>query len=394
MRNKIVIVVVILVLAAAGGLAAFWPFGNGKVLRLPGVVEIQEVRLGSKVGGRVEALLIQEGDKIAYAGQRLLIFEAPELNNQKKQTQARLDSAIAELERAVNGPRKEEIDAAEAAMNSAWARWERAENGFRPEEIKQVKADLEAAEADCEQAKKEWKRVTSLDKENAVSRTEYDAALAARDRTKGRVDAARAKELMMRIGARQEDKDEAWQEYKRAYAQHKLLRKGTRPEDIEIAKAKVNELKANLEAIEINLAETTIIVPPNLLQPDGRKETKDRWKAVVEVIAVRPGDLVQANQPVIRVLRTQDLWVKVYVPETQYGLVTLHKKVGVTIDSYPGKVFPGEVIQRSNISEFTPRNVQSVDERRHQVFGVKILVDDPDGVFNAGMAAEVTIPLD
>jgi hypothetical protein len=74
--------------------------------------------------------------------------------------------------------------------------------------------------------------------------------------------------------------------------------------------------------------------------------------------------------------------------------VTLGKEVEVTIDSHAGKRFKGVVMQRSNISEFTPRNVQSVDERRHQVFGVKIRVDDTQGVLNAGMAAEVTIPLD
>ena len=110
--------------------------------------------------------------------------------------------------------------------------------------------------------------------------------------------------------------------------------------------------------------------------------------------SLRPGDLVPANQTVIRVLRNEDLWVKVYVPETQYGLVTLDKKVRVTIDSHPGKVFEGVVKQRANISEFTPRNIQSVDERRHQVFGVKILVTNAEGVLNAGMAAEVTVPLD
>ena len=109
---------------------------------------------------------------------------------------------------------------------------------------------------------------------------------------------------------------------------------------------------------------------------------------------MRPGDLVPPNQSVVRMLRVEDLWVKVYVPETQYGLVTLDKEVDVTIDSHPGKVFKGIVIQRANISEFTPRNVQSIDERRNQVFGVKILVSDPQGVLNAGMAAEVTIRLE
>ena len=68
--------------------------------------------------------------------------------------------------------------------------------------------------------------------------------------------------------------------------------------------------------------------------------------------------------------------------------------VDVTVDSHPGKKLKGVVKQRSNISEFTPRNVQSVDERRLQVFGVKILVEDAQGVLNAGMAAEVTIPLE
>src|SRR5207249_5593492 len=136
----------------------------------------------------------------------------------------------------------------------------------------------------------------------------------------------------------------------------------TRWEDVAIARAKVDELQANIEAIDINLRETTVYVPTNL------------GKAVVEVVAIRAGDLVPANQPIVRVLRVEDLWVKIFVPETQYGLVTLQQEVDVTIDSHPGKIFKGKVIQRSNISEFTPRNVQSVDERRHQVFAVKVFV--------------------
>jgi multidrug resistance efflux pump len=161
-----------------------------------------------------------------------------------------------------------------------------------------------------------------------------------------------------------------------------LLKEGTRKEDKDLAKAKVDELQANLDAIDINLAETVIVAPPNL------------GKATIEVIAFREGDLVQPNQPVLRMLRVEDLWVKIYVPETQYGLVTTMKNVDVTIDSHPGKIFKGEVRQRSNIAEFTPRNVQSIDERRHQVFAVKVRVQDPDRNFNAGMAAEVTIRLD
>ena len=99
------------------------------------------------------------------------------------------------------------------------------------------------------------------------------------------------------------------------------------------------------------------------------------------------------NQPVVRVLRAADLWVKAYVPETQLGKVRLNQQVDVTIDSYPGKKFQGTVIQIASSSEFTPRNVQSADERKHQVFAIKVHVPDPEGVFKSGMAAEVVLPL-
>src|SRR5262249_50652203 len=82
MRRKIIIVLLVALLIITGGLAAFWPFRSRHVLRLPGVVEVQEVRLGSKIGGRVEAVLVQEGDVI-YKNQPLITFEAPELRNQR-----------------------------------------------------------------------------------------------------------------------------------------------------------------------------------------------------------------------------------------------------------------------------------------------------------------------
>lgn len=381
MRNKIIIGVVVLVVVLAGGGVWVWSLGTQNVLRLPGVVEVQEVRLGSKVGGRVEKLLIREGD-IVTPNQALIEFEAPELKNQRQQAKAKLDSAEAELARALNGARKEDKDAAEAAVNSAKAIYERTKFGWRVEEKKQAQSDLESADADYKQTLDDWNRIAQLYRQKSVARADYDAALAARDRSKGRFDSLSAKVLMMKIGSRPEDIAQTLADWKKAEAQYDLLKNGTREEEKDMARAKVAELKASLDAIDINLAETTIKAPPNL------------GKAVVEVIAVRAGDLVPANQPVVRVLRIEDLWVKVFVPETQYGLVTLQKEVNVTIDSHPGKIFKGYVIQRANISEFTPRNVQSVDERRHQVFGVKVFVPNAEGILNAGMAAEVTIPLD
>ena len=74
--------------------------------------------------------------------------------------------------------------------------------------------------------------------------------------------------------------------------------------------------------------------------------------------------------------------------------VSLGTKVEVRIDAYPERVFEGTVIQVASISEFTPRNVQSIDERRHQVFAVKVQVENPRGIFKSGLAAEVVLPLE
>ena len=126
--------------------------------------------------------------------------------------------------------------------------------------------------------------------------------------------------------------------------------------------------------MQANLAEANVVAPE---------------KAVVQVVSVRKGDLVPANQPIVRVLRADDQWVKVYVPETELGRVRLNEKVWVTCDADPGRRFAGTVFQISSESEFTPRNVQSVGERRYQVFGVKVRVEEGEDVFKPGMAANV-----
>jgi multidrug resistance efflux pump len=145
------------------------------------------------------------------------------------------------------------------------------------------------------------------------------------------------------------------------------------------AEAALAEARGRLHEVEAQLQESSILAPE---------------RAVVEVLGVRKGDVVAPNQTILRVLRADDLWVKAYVPETELGRVRLGQKVDLTIDSYPGQRFAGIVTQIASESEFIPRNVQSAEERRHQVFAVKVCVANPDGVFKSGMAAEVNLPLE
>jgi multidrug resistance efflux pump len=310
LSRKKILVGVLLLAAVASAVGFFWPFGRTEdELRLPGIVEIQEVRLGSKIGGRVADLAvnpatnypIKEGD-VVQAGQPLVYFEEPELKAQEAQWSAR--------------------------VKTDQAAWDRA------------RADLKQMKAQLYQYDRDFRRAQDLLVTRSISTADYDLAEANFIKAKAQIGVGEA-----------------------AIKQAQYM--------LEVDRAKLRE-------IQVNLSEAVVRAPS---------------RCVIEVLGVRKGDLVPANQPIIRILKADDLWVKVYVPETQLGMVRLNQKASVTIDSYPGRQFEGTVIQIASISEFTPRNVQSADERRHQVFGVKVRVDNSEGIFKSGMAAEVRVPL-
>jgi multidrug resistance efflux pump len=365
----------VLLAGVAAGLGFWGPFrSHERSLRLPGVVEIQEVRLGSKIGGRVEKVWVMEGDRVE-AGAPLVTFEAPELKAQRDQLVARLEQARLDYKKAKDGYRPQEVEAARASMESAKARYDKLVAGPRKEEIDTARADWKAADADLKLARQDWERAERLYGTNSISRAEYQLNRAAMERHEGRTRSAKAKLDLLVAGYRKEEVAEGKAEYERMKASHEMMKEGTRAEDILVAQQKVAELEGKLRETDANLAEAVVRAPESV---------------IVEVLAVRKGDLVTANQPILRVLRDADLWVKVYVPETELDKVRLDQEVEVTIDA--GTKFQGRVMKIASESEFTPRNVQSADERRHQVFGVKIEVKNPRGVIKPGMAAEVVIP--
>jgi multidrug resistance efflux pump len=375
MKRAVLIAVAVTAVAAAA--TWFWPRPGPKVLRLPGTVEVQEVRLGSRVGGRVEAVLVSESE-VVEPGRVLVKLETAEYAAKRDAAKAKLAAAIAARDKAENGPLPEEIAEAKSQADSARARLARAQAGFREEQRRQSASELAAAKADLEQAEKEFDRQKGLRAGGAGSQMDYDAALAAVDRARGRVNAAKAVAEMYATGSRKEDIDEAAADLAKSLARYEFLNRGTREEDKAAARAAVGEAQAALDEAETNLKEATIIAPE---------------KCRIETISARAGSMVPAWQPVVLALRADDLWVKVFVPSTELGKLKLGQAVEVAVDSHPGKRFEGRVLHIAAVSEFTPRNVQSADERKHQVFAVKVRVADPGGVFKSGMAAEVFVPL-
>lgn len=378
MSHKALIAIGCILAAIAAAVGFAWPrMHSSDAIRLAGVVEIQEVRLASKVGGRIEQVLVRESEEVS-PGQPLIVLDSRELSAQKDQLTAQLDAAKAALEKAQRGPRPEEKAAAAAAVDAAEARLERLENGARQEELDAAQAEVAAADAEMQAMQKELARITMLRERNATSEAEYDAARRAADVSKAKAEAVRARLNLLLAKARKEDLDEARAEIARLSAQWQLLENGTREEDKAIARAEVEQMQAQLAALAIQIEETVIKAP-------------DFCR--IEVIVLREGDMASPGQTVVRVLRADDRWVKAYVPEVKLAQVRLNQKVQIRTDAPGVKPLSGTIVHIAEMSEFTPRNVQTLEGRKHQVFGVKIRVDDPEGILKSGMAAQVTLPL-
>jgi HlyD family secretion protein len=146
--------------------------------------------------------------------------------------------------------------------------------------------------------------------------------------------------------------------------------------NVDAARTQVAQMRAQLADIDAQLAEMQVVSPSD---------------CVLEVLNVKVGDILVPpfNQEAATLLLTNHLWVRVYVPETWLGKIKLGEQVRVQVDSFPGKDFPGEVEQINRQAEFTPRNVQTVEDRIKQVFGVKIRLPNNDDRLRAGMAADV-----
>jgi multidrug resistance efflux pump len=173
-----------------------------------------------------------------------------------------------------------------------------------------------------------------------------------------------------------EDVNAAEARYKQAEAAADLMRKGFRREDIEAARGRLAEAQGHVAELDAQLREAELTAPAD---------------AVVEVVSVRPGDLVPAGRIVMTMLESSQLWVKVYVPETELARVHLGQRAAVSVDSFGGRIFDGHVGEIASEAEFLPRNVQTKSDREHEVFGVKVYVDNAEQVLKSGMSATVRL---
>ncbi len=355
MKRKILLIVAV-VSGTLALLAAipFWRRGPAPLTAF-GTLEAHDISVGSKVTGRVTQVLAQEGDHVK-AGQPLVIFDDAELAASLLQARGRYEQAQANLDKAVHGSRREDIEEADAAIGDDDA------PGYRTQAVDQARADLAQAEANARQAERDYQRYAQLAADGIVSRQLLDAQQAQRDAS------------VALVASRRHALEAAQGQLRAASAVADRVRRGSRVEDIAAARADAVAAEGALREAEALWRERQVLSPAG---------------ATVETLDIRPGDLLPANSPVAKLLEADQLYVMVYVPEDQIGHVMVGQKAELTIDAFPKAPFPAVVEQIRQQAEYLPRNTQTREEREHEVVGVKLRVDNRDNRLRPGIAATV-----
>jgi HlyD family secretion protein len=292
-----------------------------------GTIEARTIEVGSRVGGRVQAVHVREGDLVA-AAQPIITLEKGDLPAQRLIAEGQLEQAEGALERVSS----KTVPTARRAQ------------------IAEARARVLAAQAGEEKARLDAERAHRLYTSGAATRVDADNAALA------------LKTASAQTAALQ--------------AQAETLLHGT-PQDIRAAAGMVDAAKGRVQQIDVMLDELTI---------------RASRPARVESLDLRPGDIIAPNAPAAKLLEPSQLYLRIYVPETQIGHVRPGLQVAIAVDSFPGRTFAGRVESVASEGEFTPRNLQTADERADQVFATRVRLEEGADVLRAGMAAFVRVP--
>ena len=340
-----------------------------------GQIEGNGVNAGSRVGGRVVEVPVKEGARVKK-GDVLIKLDDAEAQALVKAADADIVKAESFLANLETGATAEQLRQAEAATKAAEERWRMVENGARVEEIGAAQAAVDAARSQLNNARAEFDRASRLYENNGVSKSQYDLARTAMEMAEAQHRTAREKLDLVSKGARAEELAMARADFDRAQASLDEIRRGPRGKDIATARAARDAAFAARDRALVNLGEMVITAPCD---------------AVIESLDVRPGDLIKPGA-IVRLVDPEDLDVMIYVSATMLGRMRLGDKIPLTADAHGTERFEGEVVYIASTGEYTPRNLQTQEERVQQVFGVKLALNSNGGKLRPGMTVTAHLP--
>jgi multidrug efflux pump subunit AcrA (membrane-fusion protein) len=400
-------------------------------LMVSGFVEAEEVAIASELGGRVVELLVGEGDEVE-AGQVLVQLDGTLLEAQIEMAQAVLDGAQAELAQALAGAHPERIRQAEAGLAQAEAARDGTYQAWQdaiavrdnPQElnaqIAQARAQVAAAEAVLVQttalkdaaeiahdtywdgmdelwnASKELEGVPEpfrpalpgLPLSFHLIPNNYWKSWVGVNTAQAALDGARAalsglyairnnpQELNSQVDALEAQHRAAGAAVLVAQAQLDALHAGATEEEIDAVEAQVEQAQAALDALIVWRDKQTVTAPVG---------------GLVLERSIHKGELAAPGATLLTVGNLDSVTLTVYVPEDRLGQVLIGQQVEVHVDSFPDRPFRGKVVAIAHEAEFTPRNVQTQEERVNMVFAVDVDIPNPDYALKPGLPADAVI---
>ena len=391
MKKRLPLVILPVVIIA--GILTFFIFFKEKTdpgtLRVSGNIEATDVELGFKIAGRLEECLVNEGDSISK-GAVLARLENMDQKIAMALAETNIDRATSVLDELVAGSRPEEIDLSAARVLQARQALLELTRGSRAQEIESAVSDLNTALAaeksaisQLNQAKEDFDRFTILLKQQTVSqrdfdlyRTQYEVAQNKAEEAGARVNVARQNLSLRKEGPRAEQIEKAKAALAQAEAELALTKAGPRQEKIDQAKTMVDEAMEKLNQAKQQLSYTELFAPM-----DG----------VILNRSADPGEFLNPSTPVVTLGDIAHPWLRAYVNETDLGRLKLKDKVKVKTDSFPGKTYDGVLSFISSQTEFTPKSVQTFEERVKLMFRIKIELSNPNQELKPGMPADAII---
>jgi HlyD family secretion protein len=364
---------------------------NSSHIVASGNIEVTDVSLGFKVSGRLAQCLKDEGDAVSK-GELLARLEDADQKVALRLAEVSLDAARAVLAELQNGSRPEEIELAEAGVRMARQQLLELTRGSRVQEIETARADLAKAEAAREaarsrlaQAREDFERYEHLIETQSVSqrdftlfKTQFQVAENNLAEADSRVNQSAQALSLVTEGPRSEQIEKARAALAEAQARYALVKAGPRQEKIDQAAARVAEAQQRVEQARLALSYTDLTAPM-----DG----------VVFSRSAEPGEFLNPATPVLVVGDLAHPWLRAYVSERALGKLQLGQSVQVFTDSFPGRPYEGVLSFISSEAEFTPKAVQTFEERVKLMFRIKISLANPAGELRPGMPADVRIPV-
>jgi len=382
----------LVVILLAAGLTIFYFLkdreGTEGVILVSGNVEATTVDVAFKIPGKIDRLLVEEGDPVKK-GQLIATLEHRDLLAQKARAQATLEAAQSRIPTLLKNidyqdqSTSQEIAQAEAAVEAADARLQQFLSGSRPQEILAAKAVVDQALSDLEKRKADMDRAKKLYQDNYISAQDWDAARTAHEGAVANYQKSKENYALIVEGPRKEEIDAGRAQLSQSQAALRLARTkkiqvDVLRQELATARAQVKEAASAIEVIQSQIEYSNLYAPTS---------------GVVLVKNTEPGEFVVPGGAVITLGDVEKPWLKAFINETDLGKVKLGQSVSVTTDSYPGKVYPGKIIFISSEAEFTPKNVQTAKERVKLVYRIKVILSNPHNELKPGMPADARIHL-